>query len=269
MTEEIPLWDDDIPHAVGEGPGHIPTLIPFLPEADKATGTAVIVCPGGCYVGLALEHEGVEAAQWLQSEGIAAFVLRYRHGPEYPHPVPLEDAQRAVRKLRHHAEEWNLDPFRVGLMGFSAGGHLAACTGTAEDSGNPISRDPVEHENALPDFLVLCYPLITMEDPLAEPLTKQTLLHENPSPELVDLLSCEKQVTDYTPPAFLWHTTEDDVAPPQHSQLFHDALKAAGVESELHLFAGGPHGLGLAQEHPEASAWPGLLLQWLEARGFG
>lgn len=268
MVEEIALWEEAPPHAVGEGLGHVPTLIPFLPAADKANGTAVIVCPGGCYVGLALEHEGVAAAQWLQSEGFAAFVLRYRHGPEYPHPVPLEDAQRAVRMVRHYAEEWGVDPFRVGFLGFSAGGHLAACAATAEDSGNPISRDPVEHENALPDFLVLGYPLITMEEPLAEPLTKQTLLHDNPGGELVALLSCEKQVSPDTPPAFLWHTVEDDVAPPQHSQLFHDALKAAGVETELHIFSGGPHGLSLAQDHPEASAWPGLCLQWLAARGF-
>jgi len=268
MIEEIPLWDDTPPHTVGDGPGHTPTLIPFLPATNTAGGTAVIVCPGGCYVGLALENEGTDIAQWLQSEGIAAFVLRYRHGPGHPHPVPLEDAQRAVRMLRHHAEEWNIDPFKAGMMGFSAGGHLAACAATAEDSGNPISRDPVEHENALPDFLVLGYPIITMEDPLAEPLSKSILLHDNPSPELVDLLSCEKQVTGDTPPAFLWHTVEDEVAPPQHSQLFHDALKAAGVETELHLFPNGPHGLGLAVDHPEAGAWPGLCLAWLAARGF-
>lgn len=266
MTDAIPLWEDGAPDARGTGPAHEPVLIPFLPETPTPDGPAVIVCPGGCYIGLSLENEGAAPARWLRDNGVAAFVLHYRHAPDYAHPTPLGDAQRAVRVLRHHAEEWNFDPFRVGLLGFSAGGHLVACVATAEDSGNPIARDPIEHENALPDFVGLAYPLITMTDPLAEPLTKASLLGDAPDPALVEALSCEQQVTADTCPAFLWHTREDDVAPAEHSVLFHEALQAAGVPSTLHLFDHGPHGLGLAQGVPGAEAWPGLFLEWLQER---
>ena len=261
--EPMALWQGEAPGELLQGEARAPMLYKYLPPADRATGAAVVVCPGGGYGGLASNHEGEQVAQFYLEHGIAAFVLLYRHAPQYRHPVPLMDAQRAVRTVRANAAKWGVDPARIGMMGFSAGGHLTATAGTQFAPGNPTAEDPAERESSRPDFLVLVYPVITFEPPYAHTGSRDNLLGKDASPELVSKMCAQNNVTSETPPTFLVHASTDDGVPPQNSVLFYLALRAAGAPAEMHLFANGPHGFGLGQKDPALAHWPDLLLEWL------
>jgi pectinesterase len=267
-SEQTPivLWPEGAPGALGKDPLDVPTLTPFLPLKEKATGAAVIVCPGGGYGHLA-DHEGAPVAEWLNSIGITAFVLKYRLGPRYHHPAPLEDAARAIRTIRAHGAEWKIDPKRIGILGFSAGGHLAATIATHFDSGKPGASDPIERVSSRPDLAILIYPVITMGEK-THAGSKKNLLGDNPTPELVALLSNEKQVTAETPPTFLVHTMTDPGVPVDNTLLFVAALRNAGVPFELHLYERGPHGFGLGGNDPILSTWPARCADWLRVHGF-
>jgi acetyl esterase/lipase len=268
--EEFPLWPNGAPGALGQEPKDIPTLTPFFPPADKATGAAIVVCPGGGYGGLAA-HEGRDYALWLNELGITAFVLKYRLGPGgYKHPTMLNDVSRAVRLVRSRAAEWKLDPKRIGLIGSSAGGHLASTLLTHFDAGSPTATDPIDRASSRPDLGILCYPVITMGEK-THAGSKRNLLGESPSPELVQLLSNELQVTKDTPPTFLFHTVEDKAVVIENSLMFAAALAKAGVPFALHVYPKGPHGIGLgtrewnpAARHP----WTTECALWLKEQGF-
>jgi acetyl esterase/lipase len=261
------LWPNGAPGALGDQDVDKPSLTIFLPTRNQATGTGVIVCPGGSYTALAMNHEGRQVASWLNSLGIAAFVLKYRLGPRYHHPVEIGDAQRAIRILRARATEYGVSADRVGIMGFSAGGHLASTAGTHFDSGNPSDRDPIQRAGSRPDFLILGYPVISLTTPYTHQGSLHNLLGDNPDPKLMESLSNELQVTAQTPPTFLFHTTEDKTVPVENSVLFYLALRKAGVPAEMHIFERGPHGVGLALRDPALGMWPSLLANWLRERG--
>ena len=260
------LWPGGAPGAQGTEDIDKPTLAPFVVPAGRGTGTAVIVCPGGGYSGLSMDKEGVQIAQWLNSLGVSAFVLKYRLGPKYHHPVELGDAQRAIRTVRSKAAEYRLLPDRIGIMGFSAGGHLASTAGTHFDAGDSAAGDPIDRVSSRPDFLVLCYPVISF-GAFAHQGSKRNLLGENPDPQLVESLSNETQVTAQTPPTFLFHTNADAGVPVENSVLFYSALRKAGVPAELHIYERGPHGVGLAQTDEALSSWPARLADWLRIHG--
>lgn len=259
----VPLWVEGAPAATGRGEEHTPTLTAYWPAPGTGNGAAVVICPGGGYGNLAMDHEGTQIAAWLNANGIAAFILRYRHAPAYQHPVPLMDARRAVRTVRSHAAAWGVDEKRIGMIGFSAGGHLTATAGTQFEPGHPEAPDPIERVSSRPDFLILGYPVITMGDAYTHAGSRKNLLGDHPDEALVEALSAEKRVTADTPPTFLVHTTEDQAVPVQNSLLFYAALVKQGVPAELHVFEKGRHGLGLAQDDPAMSAWPGQCITWL------
>jgi acetyl esterase/lipase len=260
-----PLWPNGAPGAKGKKDTDVPAVTVFLPAAAKATGAAVVLCPGGGYGGLAIDYEGYDVARWLNSLGIAGVVVRYRVAP-YRHPYPLTDAQRALRYTRAHAKAWRIDPKRVGIMGFSAGGHLASTAGTHFDAGKRDAADPIDRQNCRPDFMVLVYPVISLTASFTHTGSRDNLLGKNASAELIKSLSNELQVTDQTPPAFLVHTTEDTVVPPENSIAFYLALHKAKVPAEIHIFEKGRHGLGLGQKNVAFSQWPGLCAEWLRVR---
>ena len=262
----IVVWPAGAPGSLGNEPGDIPTLTPYLPPKEKVTGAAVIVCPGGGYTHLA-EHEGGPVAEWLNSIGVTAFVLKSRLGPRYHHPAPLQDAVRAIRIVRSRATEWGLDPQRIGILGFSAGGHLASTAGTHFDSGKPDASDPIERVSSRPNLMILIYPVITMRDK-THAGSKTNLLGDNPSAELVALLSNDEQVTKDTPPTFLVHTQTDTAVPVENSLLFVAALRKAGVPFEFHLYERGPHGFGLGVKDPILATWPARCADWLRLHGF-
>jgi acetyl esterase/lipase len=263
------LWPDGAPGAVGAEDKDKPAITVFLPPADKANGAAVVVCPGGGYGHLADSYEGHDPARWLNSLGVAAFVLRYRIAPRYRHPAPLQDAQRALRTIRARAAEWHVNPHRIGIWGFSAGGHLAATAGTHFDDGQRDAADPVERMSCRPDFLILCYPVITLEGPYAHRGSRLNLLGKDRESDarLIENLSNEKQVTDKTPPTFLFYTDADAGVVPENSVLFYLALRKAKVPAELHIYEKGNHGVGLAPKDPVLSSWPERLAAWLNGRG--
>lgn len=269
-TNSFPLWPDGAPGALGKEDKDIPTLTPYLPEPDKATGAAIVICPGGGYGGLAA-HEGKDYARFMNEHGIAGFVLKYRLGSGgYRHPVMLQDAARAVRTVRARAGEWKLDPKRIGIMGSSAGGHLASTLVTHFDAGKPDAADPIERASSRPDAGILCYPVITMGK-FTHQGSKRNLLGDDPAPELVRELSNELQVTKDTPPCFIWHTYEDAGVPVENSLQFADALRQAGVPFDLHIYQRGPHGLGLGTRdwNPEKRhLWTRDCAFWLQAQGF-
>jgi acetyl esterase/lipase len=264
-SEVIRLWSGDAPGAMGTAPEDIPTLTPFFSNQNK-NGAAVIVCPGGGYTHLA-DHEGKPVAEWLNSLGITAFVLKYRIGPKYHHPSPLLDAARAVRLVRSRAAEWKLDPKKIGVLGFSAGGHVASTIGTHFDAGQPNTTDPIDRLSSRPDLLVLIYPVITMGQ-LTHGGSKKQLIGDNASADMVKLLSNEEQVTKETPPTFLVHTANDSVVPVENSLHFVEALRRAGVSFELHVYERGPHGFGLGGNDPILSTWPARCADWLRLQGF-
>jgi acetyl esterase/lipase len=261
------LWEGDAPGAQGKAPADIPTLTLYTPPAAKQTGAAVIVCPGGGYGGLA-EHENYPIARWLNSLGITAAVLTYRLGPRYHHPVMQNDVNRAVRFVRAHAAEWKVDAKHIGIIGFSAGGHLASTAATHFDEGDANAADPIDRVSSRPDAAILVYPVITMTDPFTHAGSRTNLLGEHPTPELIDLLSNEKQVTPKTPPCFLVQGTDDTVVPAENGLLFTLACRKAGVPVELHQFAHGPHGFGLGGNDPILRQWPGQCADWLKGLGF-
>ncbi len=261
------LWPKGAPGARGTEERDKPSLTIYLPPADKATGTAVIVCPGGGYGTLAVSHEGKEPAEWLNRHGIAAFVLRYRLGPRYHHPAPLQDVQRALRIVRSRAKEWHLDPKRIGVWGFSAGGHLASTAATHFDEGKRDADDPIERVGCRPDFAILCYPVITLQPPYAHMGSRRNLLGDKPDEKLVESLCNDKRVTERTPPTFLFHTNADTAVPPENSILFYQALRRHKVPAELHIYQEGRHGVGLAVGRGAAAAWPEQLAAWLKTRG--
>lgn len=261
--EVIPLWPDGAPGALGKADRDHPTLTVFLAPAEKASGAAMVVLPGGGYGGLA-GHEGKDYALWLNENGVSAFVLKYRLGSGgYRHPIMLQDAARGVRLVRARAAEFKIDPKRVGIMGSSAGGHLASTLLTHFDAGKEDASDPIERQSSRPDLGILCYPVITMGEKTHQG-SKDNLLGPNPSPELVKLLSNELQVTKETPPTFLWHTAEDQAVPVENSLMFASALRSAGVPFDLHIYEKGRHGIGLANGHP----WTKDCLFWLKEHGF-
>jgi len=262
------LWPQGAPGAKGQRPEDKPTLTIYLPDRQKATGTAVAICPGGGYGHLAMDHEGHQIARWFNSMGVAGFIVDYRHGGKgYRHPAPLADAQRAIRTIRARAHQWGVDPGRIGVMGFSAGGHLASTVGTHFDGGDPDAEDPIERVSCRPDFMILCYPVIAFDEPYSHRGSQKNLLGEDPDAELVRSLSNEKQVTPQTPPTFLFHTDEDKGVPAENSVYFYLALRRAGVPAELHVYRNGRHGLGLAPETPGTSSWPQRCEDWLRGQG--
>jgi acetyl esterase/lipase len=276
-----PLWPDGAPGALGKETGDefhagdIPTITVFLADSAKATGASVVICPGGGYSFLATEHEGTEVATWLNSLGVAGVMLKYRLAPKYHHPSMLDDAQRAIRTVRAKSGEWKLDPKRVGILGFSAGGHLASTAATHFDKGKADAPDPVDRESCRPDRAILVYAVIALGTPHGHGGSKKNLLGDNPSQELLMSLSNETQVTKETPPTFLAHTNEDTAVPPENALLFALAMRKAGVPVELHLFEKGVHGLGLGSgwknripANPAFEAWPKLCETWLKGQGF-
>ena len=265
----IPLWPGEAPGALGNSTNDIPTLTAFLPDATNATGAALVICPGGGYEHLA-DHEGRGYALWLNQHGMAGFVLRYRLGSAgYRHPIMLQDAARAVRLVRARAQEWGVDPHRVGIMGSSAGGHLASTLLTHFDAGNSNAPDPVDRQSDRPDLGILCYPVITMGQ-FSHRGSRENLLGTNPPPELIRLLSNEWQVTHQTPPCFIWQTADDNVVSVENSLLFADALRKAKVPFDLHIYEHGRHGLGLDDLPPflHPHPWASDCLIWLRARNF-
>ena len=262
----VPLWPGPAPMAQGTAADDVPTLTAYIP-AQNPTKTAVIIAPGGGYQHLSMEKEGSDCAKWLNAHGVAAFVLKYRLGPKYHHPAELGDAQRAIRTVRAKAAEWGIAPDHIGMWGFSAGGHLTASAGTLFDKGPAASADAIDKESARPDFLVLSYPVITLEDPFVHKGSRQYLLGDSPDPKLVELLSPEKHVTKETPPTFIYSTTDDQTVPIMNSVMFYAALVAAKVPAEMHIFGHGPHGTGLAPGFPDLKGWPDLLATWMRSRG--
>jgi len=267
--DSFPLWPNGASGALGTSTNDIPTLTPFLPLPEKATGAAIVVCPGGGYGGLAA-HEGKDYALYLNEHGVAAFVLKYRLGSHgYRHPRMLEDAQRAIRLVRARAGEWKLDPKRVGIIGSSAGGHLASTAVTHFDSGQANATDPIDRQSSRPDLGILCYPVISM-GPNTHQGSKNNLLGKEPSAELVELLSNEKQVTKDTPPCFVWHTVEDKAVKVENSLDFAAALQKNNVPFDLHIYQKGRHGIGLADKppFPNVHPWAKDLVFWLKEQGF-
>jgi acetyl esterase/lipase len=261
------LWPDGAPGAVGNKPGDIPAVTVYLPPADKAAGAAVVICPGGGYGFLAMDHEGHQIARWLNSLGVAGIILEYRIAPRYHQPAPLLDAQRAIRLTRAHAGKWGIDPRRIGVLGFSAGGHLASTAATHFDAGRADARDPIDRQSCRPDFAVLVYGVITLTRPYTHVGSRNNLLGKDAGDaKLVEYYSNEKQVTKNTPPTFLVHTSEDTAVPPENSVLFYLALRKAGVPAELHVFENGRHGLGLGPKELAFSRWPGLCAAWFRTR---
>lgn len=269
--KEILLYPQGAPDALGDTPADKPSLTIFPAPAGKATGAAVMICPGGGYAMLAMDHEGIQIAKWYNEQGVHAFVLKYRlgnrHGTAYRHPAMLNDAKRGFRIIRAHAAEWGVDPDRVGVMGFSAGGHLASTLATHFDDGDPQADDPVERVSCLPNFLVLGYPVISLNTEYAHAGSRRFLLGPTPSAADVENLSNETQVSPLTPPTFLFHTDEDKGVPPENSVLFYLALRRAGVPAELHIYEKGAHGVGFAPDDPVLSSWKDRLRDWLQNRG--
>lgn len=283
--EEIPLWSGDAPRSHHEtvvetraerGDAQAPfgwvtgvsrpTLFVYLPAAEKRSGTGIVICPGGGYAGLAIDHEGHALAQWFADRGVAAAVLKYRCAP-FKHPVPLGDAQRALRLMRSRAEPWHLQTDRIGLAGFSAGGHLASTAGTHSDDGDPDAEDPIDRASCRADFMVLGYPVISMEEGVGHRGSQKNLLGDSPSPEMIRELSNHLHVTAETGPTFLVHAADDNAVPAENSLLFYSALRKHKVPAELHIFEQGGHGFGMFRGDRPADYWPELLEGWLRGHG--
>jgi len=262
--ETLFLWPNGAPEAKGDTIEDKPRLTPYLLDGDGPFG-CVIVCPGGGYGGRA-GHEAGPIAEWLNTAGVSAFVLDYRVAP-YKHPVPLMDAQRAIRTVRAKAKEWRIDPKKIGILGFSAGGHLAGSAATLFDEGKPDAADPIDRESSRPDCAVLCYPVLTFGEKRHHG-SMVNLIGENPDEALRKKLSLENSVTPKTPPTFLWHTADDNAVPVENSLLFAEALAKNKVPFALHVFPHGPHGVGLAKDNPVLGAWTTLCATWLKEIGF-
>jgi len=268
----LTLWTEKAPLAGGTLESDIPTIHLYQVESNQPTA-GVVVCPGGGYGHLAMDHEGKQIAEWFNGMGVTAAVCVYRHrgaggngGAGYGHPVPMLDAQRAIRSMRSNAKQWNLDDTKIGVLGFSAGGHLASTISTHHDSGNPESADIVDQQSSRPDFSILAYPVIALGQEITHRGSQKNLLGENADPELIQSLSNEKAVNAKTPPTFLFHTVEDTAVPVENSVVYFTALCKAGVPVEMHLFERGRHGVGLAAGMVGAGKWPDLCKAWLKSR---
>ncbi|MEI7880531.1 MAG: alpha/beta hydrolase [bacterium] len=269
QNEIVELWPHGAPGALGEGDVDRPSLEVYLPEAGKACGAAMVICPGGGYGGLAA-HEGRDYALFLNQQGLTAFVLKYRLGSaNYRHPVMLQDASRALRLVRAGASRWNVSSDRIGIMGSSAGGHLASTLLTHYDAGHEEDSDPVERVSSRPDFGVLCYAVISMSDEVTHTGSRQNLLGPEPTPEQMRLLSAELNVTPGTPPCFIWHTWEDGGVKVENSLQFAAALRRQNVPFDLHIYTKGGHGIGLAAKWPfeRPHPWALDLVFWLNETG--
>jgi acetyl esterase/lipase len=278
----LPLWEADPPNYRETGEVTIwdtsdivrvrlvqkPDIAVFLPSKKNASGEAVVICPGGGYNILAYDWEGSDIARWLNSHGIAAFVLKYRlpgsKSNVVPHKSPLMDAQRAVRMVRYNAERWHIDQDKIGIMGFSAGGHLASTLSTHFDSGDPSSVDPIERASCRPDFSLLVYPVISFTGEFTHSGSRNALLGENPDEELVEYYSNELQVTEQTPPAILIHSDDDTGVPVENSIVYYQALRAHKIPSELHIYPYGGHGYSLAIGQGHLSTWPDRVIDWIK-----
>ena len=270
MTNAIPLWPEGAPGALGTKSNDIPTLTPYLPDATNVNGAAMVICPGGGYVGLAA-HEGNDYALWLNQHGVTCFVLKYRLGSSgYHYPAEYQDVERAIRWVRAHADDYKINSKRVGIMGSSAGGHLASMALTHFDSGDANSVDPVERQGSRPDLGILCYPVITMGE-FTHRGSRQALLGTNQTPEIVSYLSSELQVTTNTPPCFIWTTSEDRTVPPEDTLMFAAALRKNHVPFDVHIYQKGAHGMGLGDRTPPFAhphPWAADCLFWLKAQGW-
>jgi len=281
QNQVLPLWEGNPPNYRETGEKTIwdtsdivrvrnvqkPDITIFLPSKKNATGEAVLICPGGGYHILAYDWEGSDIARWLNSKGIAAFVLKYRlpvsSNNVVPHLSPLMDAQRAMRTVRARAEKWNIDPGKIGIMGFSAGGHLASSLSTHYDGGDPDNPDPVERMSCRPDFSVLVYPVISFSDEFTHKGSKQALLGDNPDEALVKNFSNELQVTKDTPPAILIHSADDQAVPVENSMAYFNAIRKFNKRSELHIYPYGGHGYSLAIGKGHLSTWPDRVIDWI------
>jgi len=259
-SEPIFLWPDGAPGAQGNSIEDKPRLTPYLPSRKHPTA-AIIVFPGGGYA-MRAPHEGEPIAQWIASMGLASFVLDYRVSP-YRHPIPLTDAQRAIRLVRFKATEWQIDPDRIGILGFSAGGHLVTSAATIFDAGDPSAKDPIDRVSCRPNALIACYPVVSLGE-FRHHGSMINLLGENYDKNMQNYLSIENRVTPDTPPTFLWHTSTDEAVPVENSLLFAAALHKNNVPFALHVFPKGPHGLGLAENIPCVGEWPKLCEKWLK-----
>lgn len=266
-----PLWPEGAPGAKGTSEHDFPALLSFPAPSEKATGTAVVVCPGGGYGGLAMDHEGHQIAKWLNDRGISAWILRYRLGSKgYHHPIQQGDVLRAIRTVRFNAKASGIDPKKIGVWGFSAGGHLASTAATHFDEGQQDSADPIDRTSSRPDFAVLCYPVITMKESFTHKGSRRNLFGSDryDDASLVELLSNEDRVTAKTPPTFIFHTTEDQAVPVENAIAFYSALRKNKVACELHVYQKGRHGVGLGGNDKVLSTWPARLADWISANGF-
>jgi acetyl esterase/lipase len=277
----LPLWEGDPPNYRESGEimksdttnivrlslVQQPDIAVFLPSKSNATGEAVVICPGGGYHILAYDWEGSDIARWLSSRGIAAMVLKYRlpvsKSNIIPHKSPLMDAQRAFRMVRYHAGSWNIDPGKIGIMGFSAGGHLASTLSTHFDAGDPGNNDPVEKISCRPDFSILVYPVISFTEEFSHSGSRTALLGEDPDPELVRYYSNELQVSEDTPPTILVHSSDDEAVPVQNSLAYYQALLKSGTQTEMHIYPYGGHGYSLAIGKGHLATWPDRVLEWI------
>lgn len=274
--EALQLWSGKVPLLNSDEASVRPTITPYLPDKAKATGAAVVVCPGGGYGTLAVNHEGKDIVKWLNDRGIAAFLLKYRvvskHIPAPIHPAPLYDAQRAIRFVRSGASQYGIDPNKIGIWGFSAGGHLASSAATHFDAGKKEAEDAIDRVSCRPDFAILCYPVISMKAPVTHGGSRNNLLGKNADEALVEAFCNDQAVTRETPPTFLFHTDEDKAVVPMNSVLFYAALKKHGVPAELHIYEKGQHGVGLAPaekvKDKSLSTWSDRLNDWLVRRGY-
>ncbi len=264
----FPLWNGKAPGALGETDEDRPTITVYQPSEKHGDAPAVIVFPGGGYTWLAMNHEGRQVANWLNACGIVAFVVKYRLGPKYHHPIELGDAQRAIRWVRSSATELNVAPTKIGIMGFSAGGHLASTAETHFDAGDPNAADRTDRESSRPDFAILAYPVISLIAGYSHRGSWENLLGKDASPDMRRALSNEFNVTPQTPPTFLFSSSTDTVVPPENSVAFYLALQKAKVPAELHIFQAAPHGVGLDLDDPSVGEWSTLLLHWLRANRF-
>ncbi len=267
-TTTVKLWEDGVPGVDLAGDGDVPELIIRQVKSDRPTA-GVVILPGGGYGHHAIDHEGHAFAEWFDSMGISSAICTYRmrgkgnEGKGYGHPAPMMDAQRAIQTLRSQAKKLNLDPNRIGVIGFSAGGHLASTVATQFAEAEPNAVDPVQRVSSRPDFCILCYPVIALGKPFTHQGSQNNLLGKDASAALIESLSNETRVSERTPPTFLFHTAADKAVPVQNSLVYYEACVEHGVDVEMHLFNDGRHGLGLASSTPGASQWPGLCQQWL------
>jgi acetyl esterase/lipase len=274
----IPLWPEGVPGLKADaGPEkddngrysniHYPSLIVHTPDPSKANGSGVIYAAGGGYVRVAVGQNGGEITRWLTSLGVTVFVLKYRHA-DYGHPAPLQDAVRAVRMIRSRAPEFGLQPDRIGIIGGSAGGHLAATAGTLFDAPEARTGAALDAVSGRPDFLILVFPVITMQDPFAHAVSRRALLGDAPSEEKKRRLSVEQQVTAETPPTFLVHSSADTVVSVENSLLFYRAMVTAKASIEMHLYPLGPHGAGMGRELGPTAEWPRHCETWMRFNGW-